>query len=831
MSHPSKSAQTLLAFAILSLFAAAVVAQAPTLVWNEEGTRALYGLDENDGKQFFLVDIAKRSKQPAFDRKEVTAAMQAQTKDKAGPARLKILSIEFTDDPKTLRLFSAKQAWDWNPQTKSLRLTEGNQRPEGKLYLPPRPSGESNQRTNVLFVNQLDQEIELFWFDQNRRTRSYGTVQPGEENDMSTYVGHVWLFKDSQGKPLASYTAQANDRVVITPDAIGRLADKANEIVPRRRDRRNRNSRRNGSSKWQAAVIDHNLWLNPIGEERSNREPIQLADDASESNSFSRDPKGSSSGTPEIRWSPNSDYLIAYQRKPVTVRKVRFLESSPRDQLQPKLQEYTYPKPGDPLETKTLRLFSIEDQKEIPVTNELFKNPYRLQFVKWSDDGKRFWLHYNQRGHQAIRLLEVETDTGQTRTVAENTSNTFLEYTVRSKTFYQFIENDQLLWASQRTGWNHIYRIDQTNGQVMNEVTSGDWNVKRIERVDEEKKQIWFYAVGVAEGQDPYHEHFCRVDFDGRNFKVLTEGDGTHRVEWALDRRYLIDTWSRVDLAPVIELRDGESGQLICELKREDTSKQFRGRPVTTRFSALGRDGKTEIWGIIHFPRDFDPDKSYPVVENIYAGPHDHHVPKSFRSRYSTQWRVADAGMIVVQIDGMGTAWRSKAFHDVCYKNLRDAGFPDRIAWMKAAAKKYPQMDVSRVGIYGGSAGGQNAMAALLWHNDFYSVAVADCGCHDNRMDKMWWNEQWMGYPIDDSYIQNSNMENAHLLEGHLMLTVGEADRNVDPASTTQVVNALIKADKDFEFVLVPGGGHGVGESRWASRKRLNFLKRHLGLE
>ena len=187
--------------------------------------------------------------------------------------------------------------------------------------------------------------------------------------------------------------------------------------------------------------------------------------------------------------------------------------------------------------------------------------------------------------------------------------------------------------------------------------------------------------------------------------------------------------------------------------------------------------------------------------------------------------------MIVVQIDGMGTAWRSKEFHDVCFKNLRDAGFPDRIAWMKAAAKEYPQFDLSRVGIYGGSAGGQNAMAALLWHNDFYKVAVADCGCHDNRMDKIWWNEQWMGWPVDDSYKQNSNMENAHLLKGQLMLTLGELDRNVDPASTTQVVRQLIKHNKDFEFVLVAGAGHGAGESPWAARKRLNFFKRHLSVD
>ena len=216
------------------------------------------------------------------------------------------------------------------------------------------------------------------------------------------------------------------------------------------------------------------------------------------------------------------------------------------------------------------------------------------------------------------------------------------------------------------------------------------------------------------------------------------------------------------------------------------------------------------------------------MVENIYAGPQGFFTPKAFQTRYGHQQRIADMGMIVVQCDGMGTAGRSKAFHDVCWRNLRDAGFPDRIAWIKAAAEKFPAMDLSRVGIYGGSAGGQNAMGALLWHNDFYKVAVADCGCHDNRMDKIWWNEQWMGWPVGKEYEENSNAVNAHLLKGKLMLIVGELDSNVDPASTMQVVGALQKADKDFDLVIIVGSNHGAAESPYGSRRRAEFLARNL---
>jgi dipeptidyl aminopeptidase/acylaminoacyl peptidase len=259
----------------------------------------------------------------------------------------------------------------------------------------------------------------------------------------------------------------------------------------------------------------------------------------------------------------------------------------------------------------------------------------------------------------------------------------------------------------------------------------------------------------------------------------------------------------------------------------DDSKLKAAGWPTPTPFTAKGRDGKTEIFGIVLKPSNFDPNKKYPVIEQIYAGPHDFHVPKDFRISSRAQ-AMTELGFIVVQIDGMGTNWRSKYFHDVCWKNLADAGFPDRILWMKAAAKTFPQMNLEKVGIYGGSAGGQNAMRALIDHGDFYKAAAADCGCHDNRMDKVWWNELWMGWPVDASYEKSSNTVHAAKLQGKLLLTVGELDRNVDPATTMQVADALIKAKKDFDLIVIPGGGHGSGESPYAHRKRQEFFLKHL---
>ena len=267
----------------------------------------------------------------------------------------------------------------------------------------------------------------------------------------------------------------------------------------------------------------------------------------------------------------------------------------------------------------------------------------------------------------------------------------------------------------------------------------------------------------------------------------------------------------------LVEERSKPSARLVAE-----------GWRAPERFAAPGRDGKTMIYGIIWRPKDFDSSRRYPVVESIYAGPHDAHVPKSFQ-RWSRCAELADCGFVVVQIDGMGTNWRSKKFHDVAWKNIADAGFPDRIAWIKAAAAERPEMDVSRVGIYGGSAGGQNAMGALLWHGDFYKAAVADCGCHDNRMDKIGWNEQWMGWPVGPEYEEQSNITQAHRLKGRLFLMVGEIDDNVDPSSTYKVVDALIRADKDFELLVVPGGGHCAGTCGDYGWKRLkSFFRRAL---
>jgi dipeptidyl aminopeptidase/acylaminoacyl peptidase len=347
-----------------------------------------------------------------------------------------------------------------------------------------------------------------------------------------------------------------------------------------------------------------------------------------------------------------------------------------------------------------------------------------------------------------------------------------------------------------------------------------------VDRVDEANSEIYFEASGVNPGEDPYYVHGYKIRFDGTGLTPLSPAEADHTLSYSADGKYYVDTYSRLDLPPVMELRLVADNSLVATIdKADDTKLLAAGWHPAEPFHAAGRDGKTQIWGIIYRPANFDEHKKYRVIEDIYAGPQGSFVPKSFSPRGEP---LTELGFVVVQIDGMGTNNRSRAFHDVAWHNLEDAGFPDRILWHKAVAAKYPWYDVSRgAGIFGTSAGGQNAMGALLFHPEFYKAAIANSGSHDNRMDKIWWNEQWMGWPIGPWYSAASNVDNAWRLQGKLMLVMGEMDKNVDPSTTLQVADRLIKAGKDFDFLIVPGGGHGAG-GRYGQRKLMDFFVRNL---
>ena len=569
---------------------------------------------------------------------------------------------------------------------------------------------------------------------------------------------------------------------------------------------------RSPDGRLEALVRNYNLAIREVGK----RDVTPLSSDGSEASYYDPD---------SIVWSPDSRSIAVYRVRPGHRRFVHFVQSSPEDQLQPRHSTMQYAKPGDVLDVEVPVLFEVAARKKLDIDTALFPNAYDVSRLNWRKDSAAVTFEYNQRGHQVFRVIEIDAASGKARAVISEEPKTFFTYS--SKKFRQDLEGTgEAIWMSERDGWNHLYLYDWRTGTVKNQITRGAWPVRGVISVDEKARQVYFSASGMYPGKDPYFLHYYRIDFDGSGLVSLTPAEGNHNVSFSPDRSVFVDTYSRVDVAPVTELRSGVDGALLATLETGDaTALKAAGWKAPEVFTAKGRDGRTDIWGLIYRPSNFDPARKYPVIENIYAGPHSAHVPKNFGA-YNQMQAQAEIGFIVVQIDGMGTSHRSKAFHDVAWQNLKDAGFPDRIAWHKAVAAKYPYYDITRIGIYGTSAGGQNALGALLFHPDFYKAAVSAAGCHDNRMDKIWWNEQWMG-ALGEHYAASSNVEHAHRLQGKVLLVVGEMDSNVDPASTYQVVDRLIKHNKEFDLLVIPGAGHTNGGA-YGEHKRFDFFARHL---
>jgi dipeptidyl-peptidase-4 len=778
--------------------------------WIGTGNRFWYRNDLADGKrEFILVDSTLPGKRPAFDHARMAAALTRTLGRPITADKLPVDRITFPEGKANGEVQVQVRDKTYACDLTTYELREVNE-PLGRATpLPPddapHASRSGSDETLLTFLNKTDGEISLYWLDAEGERREYGSLKPGESRPQHTFVGHAWLATRKDGVPLAVFVAQDGAALAVIDGA---------PPAPRRRgNRRQEEVDLSPDGKLRAIVRDNNVFLhdNATGEE------TPLTHDGTTADAYQGRPY----------WSPDGRHLAVMRVVPAQEHKIYMVESSPRDQEQPRLHSLDYLKPGDRIAHPRPRLFDVAARREIAIKEDLFPNPWDIDDIVWEPDGRRFTFLYNQRGHQVMRLMAVDAETGEARAVIDEQAKTFIDWT--NKVFlHRLDKTHEAIWMSERDGWNHLYLYDTAAGSVKNQITKGEWVVRGVDRVDEEKRQIWFHAGGIVPGQDPYYVHYCRVNFDGSGLTVLTGGDGTHRVDYSPDGRYLVDTWSRVDLPPVTEVRRVADGAKVCDLERGDASALLAtGWRYPERFVAKGRDGKTDIYGVIFRPSNFDPKRKYPVVEDIYAGPQGSFAPKAFTPAYGAQ-QMAELGFVVVQMDGMGTNNRSKAFHDVCWQNLADAGFPDRILWIRAAAAKYPYMDLSRVGIYGTSAGGQNALGGLLLHGDFYKVGVADCGCHDNRMDKIWWNEQWMGWPIGPHYAEQSNVTLAPKLQGKLLLMVGEMDTNVDPASTMQVVNALIKADKDFDLLVVPGAGHGVVGTPYGHRREQDFLVQHL---
>ncbi|HLO98069.1 MAG TPA: DPP IV N-terminal domain-containing protein [Fimbriimonas sp.] len=757
---------------------------------------------QNATRSYVIIDPERKEKRAAFDHGRLTSALAALVGRELDPAKLAIAQIAFSADLKTMKFRFDNKDYEVNLTSYLVKPGSFDLANGGLKAFPPEAPARndgSGEQTAIRFVNQSHETLVISWLADDVRPVEYARIEAGKEWESSTFSGHIWLVSRINGERLATYAAERRASVAILDG----------KKVPFTAPRQNFNTSPDG--KWRIRFQDQNAIL--IND--ASKEETKISTDGSASNAYQG----------RVFWAPNSQKVVLAQVEPEEQHPLNIVLTTPTNQFQPRLTTRQYLKPGDKTAKQRFRIYDIESKKLTPVDDKLYHHEFDLDGERWLDNDT-FVFRYNQRGHQIMRLIAVDAKTAEARSLITEETKTFIDWT--NKTFYQILDGaKEAIWMSERSGWNHLYLYDLADGSAK-PITQGEWVVRSVVEVDQKAKQIWFMASGFADASDPYYLHLCRVKFDGTGFVKLTSYDATHSTEFSPDRKVIFDTFSRVDLPPSFQVLDANTGKVLVDGETADVTGLLKnGYRFPERFSAKGRDGKTDIFGLVYLPTNYDPTRKYPVIEDIYAGPHGSFVPKTFHT-YAGGMALAELGFIVVRIDGMGTSNRSKAFHDVCFKNIVDAGFPDRILWMKAAAKKWTSMDLDRVGIYGTSAGGQNALHAVLTQGDFYKAAVADCGCYDNRMDKIWWNEQWMSWPIGPHYEAQSGRTLAKNLTGKLLLMVGENDTNVDPASTYQLVDALIQANKDFEFIAMPNVGHGAAGTPYGRRRLMDFFVRNL---
>jgi dipeptidyl-peptidase 4 len=591
------------------------------------------------------------------------------------------------------------------------------------------------------------------------------------------------------------------------------------------------------NGRWAAYVKDYNLYLR----DTSTGTILQLTRDGEPGYDYATPlptlrayveqgtqyPKA----RPGVFWSPDSSKLVTYRMDSRNAGRFTSLQFVPPDQLRPKAYTVVYPLPGEVLPEAQPIVFDIQSGKQTEVKTP----PLKMQFqggpyFEWLPDNKHFYYDYDGRGEKYIQVREVDAETGEQRVMVQESADTYVD---PGETFFRLIhDGDEILWSSERSGWNQLYLYNGQTGQLENPVTQGDWVVRQISYVDEKARQVYFLASGREKDkdEDPYLTHLYRANFDGSGLQLLTPENTNHTASVSPDGKYLVDNYSRVDLPGVSVLRRAD-GSVVRVLERTDDSALLKtGWKYPIPFEGKAGDGKTDLYGLIWRPTNFDPAKKYPVIEQVYTGPQGFFVPKSFPGGYfGSEQSIAELGFVVVMADGRGTTGRSRAFHEYSYRNLGGA-FADHVAMIKQMGAKYPYMDLSRVGIYGTSAGGYGSAHAILQFPDFYKVCVSTSGDHDPRLDKAWWNELYQGYPEEKDYVEQANESLAGNLKGHLLLIHGDVDDNVHPVETMRLVDALMTANKDFDMYFVPNMFHGDSgpHAHYVTVRRWNYFVQYL---
>lgn len=586
-------------------------------------------------------------------------------------------------------------------------------------------------------------------------------------------------------------------------------------------------------------IRDWNLWVRDV----ASGEEAALTTDGVKDYGYGTDNAGwRFSDRPVVKWSPDSRRLASFRQDQRGVGEMYLVDTKVGH---PNLLAWKYPLPGDKVVAMIERVvIDVERRRVVPF--KMAPDQHRSSLcddvicggdwadVQWAADGRSLMFASTSRDHKLTELRVADVETGAVRDVFHELVGTFFESGNGRVNWRYLPRSNEVIWFSQRSDWGHLYLYDLTTGQQKSQITTGTWNVTQLLRVDETNRVLFFAGVGREPGRDPYFRHLYRVNMDGSQLQLLSPDDGDHDVSLAESGQYFVDTVSNPDTPPVSVLRDAAGAEVLA-LERADISKLLAtGWKPPMRITVKARDGQTDLHGLLYRPTRFDASRKYPIINNIYPGPQTGSVgSRQFSAARGDTQALAELGFVVVQIDGMGTPWRSKRFHEAYYGDMGDNTLPDQIAGMKELASRFPWIDIERAGIYGHSGGGFATAGAMFRHPDFFKVGVSQAGNHDNRSYEDDWAEKWQGLLEAQSdgrtnYDNQANQLVAHQLKGKLLLAHGTMDSNVPVYNTLLVVDALIRANKDFDLILLPNRGHGFGAEPYMMRRRWDYFVTHL---
>jgi dipeptidyl aminopeptidase/acylaminoacyl peptidase len=603
-----------------------------------------------------------------------------------------------------------------------------------------------------------------------------------------------------------------------------------------------RNDVRSPDGRRSVFIRGWNLWVRDTASGRES----PLTTDGVKDFGYATDNAGwTRSDRPIVLWSPDSRKIATFQQDQRGVGEMFLVDTKVGH---PTMQAWKYPLPGDATVTTIDRVvidLTESDQPRI-VHLQMPHDEHRSSLcddvacrgewgdVQWSPDGSHLAFVSTSRDHKREQLRVADAATGSVRDVLEEMVPTFFESGNGRVNWRYLSSSNEVIWFSERENWGQLYLYDLQTGKLKHPITTGEGNVTQLLKVDEKTRRVYFTAVGKEKGRDPYFRHLYRVGLDGDGLTMLTPADADHEVALSPSGRYFVDSYSRPDAPPIAELRNSE-GELLVTLETADISRLLAiGWKPPMPFTVKARDGLTELYGLMFKPATFDPTKKYPIINHIYPGPQTGSVgTRSFSPARGDAHALAEIGFIVVEIDGMGTPWRSKKFHEAYYGDMGDNTLPDQVAGMKQLAERYPWIDLARAGIYGHSGGGYAAADAMFRYPDFFKVGISEAGNHDNRVYEDDWGEKWQGLlqtkpDGTTNYDGQANQNVAKNLKGRLLLAHGTLDTNVPPNNTLLVVNELIKANKDFDLIMLPNRGHGFGNEPYMIRRRWDYFVKYL---